>query len=458
MSSIAVSIGKKGAPANTLAMFGFTMDWAQFAAGHMVNGFISEQVITWLRPFAGALYRYSGGNSFIWANAVSDPRKLINTDYTGMQLPVFGPGEFIDFLRRVNGRGVILLNIWDAPMTPEQAITDNLAYLAWLNARGYLSMVDYFELGNELDNLPGVTPDNYTALIKPFITQAKALYPGIKFAGVGKTGPWGGQGAYNWDASVAADVGTLVDAVTFHPYYDGDSIDTMVGCITGILNTYTPINPGIKVLVTEHAKWPANLSDQTTWAACSGTAGALSTADFILANLQNSGVSGACWQSLTTGGPWQLFHKDATTGALYPSPVYWALLTLREHVLPYGTEVSPTSVPGTTYDGGYDLRMVACSDPSGDVSLLGVNRGADSHTLVITGVAQKTIAKLNTLVGDAAGTDNTDASHNTFQMNLSYQVFDPAQPFSITIPPYTVFAVSFPADSLAAVTDWWQST
>lgn len=444
-------------------LFGFTLDWFQFQHGYYRNGSIRPETLAWLKPFSGALYRYSGGNAMEWRRAVGaiSNRTPVYAKYKGMADPVFGPTEFFSFLQQVQGKSVILLNIVgpkNKASEPSVMVKDNLDYLAWLTANGPRCVggsncpISSFELGNEVDWEAETkwSATEYVQRVLPLITAAKSKYPQIKFAAMGKTAPWSDpldSDGKDLDAILAERLGRQVDAVTIHPYYDGLGIPAMQSYIEKLAKKYRAYNPNVSILVTEHGRWPTvpQTGDwSVNWYQASGSGGALSTADFTLMLMNEAKVSGATWHTISVNGPWQLFHLNKSNDTVYPSAVYWAMRTLRAGFLTDSVEVTPSLNPSTEYGGGYDTRLVAMTNKAGNVSLMGVNRSAraKSVTLKVEGATLTNgNAQVRIMQGDAAGSDNTDAQPNRFVMKTTTAAYSAARPSAICIPPKSAFSI-----------------
>ena len=439
-------------------IFGYTVDWSWFQKGYVRNQVVNPDVISWLAPFKGATYRYSGGNAFEWRNAVGPiaQRKPVNR-YSNI-IPVFGPAEFFNFIHKVNGKAVILLDVLHASLNNAQMIADNLAYLKWIdqnvpNGLGPNSVVKYFELGNELDTgSPGWSAATYISRVKGLITAAKRRYPDVKFAVMGKTVPWGPEAdssGQNFDATVAAGLAPIADAVTIHPYYDGYPINMIQGYIDERARQYQRFNPAIKVLVTEHGRWPPvpkpPVSWATTWYVASGSAGGISSADYMLMALSDANIAGSEWHTIATDGPWQLFHLDNTTDQPYPSAVYWAFRAIHEGFLNDVVAVNPALVSGNSYGGGYDLRFLAMKNNTGNASLMGVNRSSFSRLLSLkaAGIPPDTSnMEIVVFQADAASSDDTDNDQSRFKMKTATWHYSPANGLPvICIPPDSAFSI-----------------
>jgi len=444
-------------------LFGFTLDWFQFQNGHYRNGEVRPETIKYLKPFKGAVYRYAGGNEFEWENAVGsiDKRKRIFANFEGMANPEFGPLEFFDFIKNVESKAVILVNVAGKRLKngdQDAMIKDNLKYFKWLATNyprcvgGADCPITYFELGNEVDWEKGLewTGAYYSSRVRPLINKAKNLYPEIKFAVVGRTAPWGNSiqsKGGGFDSVVASELARNVDAVTFHPYYDGLPIPVMKSYSDKLVKEYQIFNPHVKVLVTEHGRWPSVPKTgkwENNWYQASGSGAALSTADFTLMTITDNSVAASMWHSLAVRGPWQLFHMDKSNDTIYPSAVYWSLRTLRESFLEDAVKVTPSLVHGKSYSGGYDLRLVAMRDKLRNVSLMGVNRDIKSKavSMEINGVKfQKASVEVNFLQADEIGSDNTDFKPNKFQMETTSTTYSSDVTSIICIPPKSTFSI-----------------
>ncbi|MBM5574876.1 hypothetical protein [Deefgea sp. CFH1-16] len=187
------------------SIFGFTVDWYLFQKGHFRKGKVRDETISYLKPFEGAIYRYSGGNDFPWENAVGPiaKRKRILTNYEGLKYPEFGPKEFIDFLDSVNGDATILIDLarkYNKSFTKDQILDSNLDYIDFYkkNASNCSEFsagcrIKYFELGNEVDWEEGLkwSPIEYQSRIDGLIKKSKLITPKINFCNNWSNGTMG---------------------------------------------------------------------------------------------------------------------------------------------------------------------------------------------------------------------------------------------------------------------------
>jgi alpha-L-arabinofuranosidase len=444
-------------------VFGFHLPWFDFQEGHFRNGTVRAETIAWLKPFVGAAYRFPGGNSYKWMHAVGPvaSRQQIYADYEGMADPKFGPAEFFNLLHQVDGKAVILLNVVgekDKLADHARMSDENLRYLDWLAANGPGCVagpncaIIYFELGNEVDWEKELkwSGDFYLNRVQPLIDSARKRYPGIRFAVVGGTAPWDKQYANDgrkFDSSLAPRLARNVDAVTFHPYYDGQDIRVMESYIDALARTYRRYNSRIKVLITEHGRWPAmpKTGDwRINWYQASGSGGGVSAADFVLMAINRNDIAGAMWHALGVRGPWQLFHWNQHDDSVYPSAVYWSLRALREGFLTDTIAVKPALIPGNSYAGGYDLRLVAMKGKSGQISLMGVNRSADARPirLEVNGQPLRTTGmRMAVAQADVNGGDNTDENPGRFGMRTLSGTYYASATVPVCIPARSAFSI-----------------
>lgn len=443
--------------------FGFTLDWFQFQNAFYRLDRVRPEVVDWLRPFKGAVYRYSGGNDFEWQSAVGpiNKRKKIYANYQGFVHPYFGPSEFFELMQDVDGKAVVLLNVAGVKgeiKNREVMINDNLNYLQWLNKNspgcvgGVNCPIYYFELGNEVDFEKPLrwSASFYSERVLPLIKEAKVKFPLIKFAVVGKTAPWDGELdiiGESFDGVVASNLARNVDAVTIHPYYDGYPVSAVESYINKLAKTYKTHNSNVKVLVTEHGRWPsipASGDWEKNWYQASGSAGGMSSADFILMSMVNPNIDGAMWHTISATGPWQLFHLNKINDSVYPSAVYWTLRTLREGFLDDIVKVTPSMIASKSYAGGYDMRLIAMKNSLGQISLMGVNRSAYAKAinLEIKGISfDKSKTKVSIMQADEKGNDNIDSDQNRFRMKTVSTNYSSIKPSSFCIPPNATFSI-----------------
>lgn len=455
------AIVRKDVPAT---IFGFDLPWFDFQLGHFRNGQIRSETINWLKPFAGAIYRFPGGNTYSWQKTVQPRggRGKVVAAYTrtGFEIPAFGPTEFVQFLNQVDGKAIMMLNLVgpDGKLIPaEQMLKDNIGLVNWFKNQSALKCVSgkncriqYWEMGNELD-WPNTnwSAHQYILRSEPLVDSLKKADPEIKLLALGKTAPWDSpKVADDFNSQVAGALAVKVSGVTLHPYYDGHAIPIMTSWINKTVTPYLANNPDAKMVITEHGRWPNQKSQhwEDDWYKASGTGGAISSADFIISIMGMPEVAAASWHALGVKGPWQLFHLDKNRDEIYPSAVYWGLRVLREAFLQDLIQITPDKVMGFDYAGGYGMKFVAMKDASGRISIIGVNRKKVPVQLSFEmdpswRGKSSDVAKVNYLSADERGSDNDDKNKNKFVMRS--QSIQTAKHFipGLCVPPRTVFSL-----------------
>lgn len=450
--------------ASPKTLFGFSVDWFQFQEGHVRDHQVRPETIQWLAPFPGATYRYSAGNEMDWSAMVgplSDRRKVY-ANYHGYQLPVFGPEEFLAFLREVSGRGIFLMDVAGKRYGGDlqRVISDNGALLAWMQTKevdicgsGRLCSVDAYELGNEVDWEKGMRWPGpvYAEKMEVLLTELTKAFPNARFVANGRTVPWsaGGNG-YNepsFDTVVASRIGTQVAGATIHTYYDGIPVSQMQPHISRLANLYAKQNPSARVFVTEHGRWPSDNRLgrwESNWYQASGGWGGISAADFVLMLTTMPIVEYASWHSISVSGPWQLFRWNRSADLIYPSATYWALRAVRDGYLDDVVDTQPAVVRGGDYEGGYRLRLVGMRDAAGRASLLGVNRSRKAVLIHVepgqTYVGQEVETAFFT--SDPTGADNSDTEPYRYQIQRG-KFRAAATGDVVCVPPLTAFSVLY---------------
>lgn len=402
------SVVRSAVPA---ALFGFNIPWMNFQRGYWRDNQVRPEVIAWLKPFSGAVYRYPGGewsNWFEWEKAAG-PGSSRTEQYTtfGSTKAEFGFDEFLDFVKAVNGVPLVTVNLKGtkgAPWSDQQAVESNVEWLqhsvqregraiARGNAQfcqtGTKCPVEWWELGNELDWGNGAwTHTEYVNRAREVGLAMKNIDPAIKLIAHTTSSPWSTKRvigekpkARDFDSAVGAGLGDVAYGYAYHPYYDGISIPAANHYMERAINHLRPTASTGKpppIFITEHGRWPNQPKFgkwETTWIKTGNIGGAVSTADFLLSQMVIPDVRAAMWHSLGARGPWQLFYLDSAADALYPNVVYWALRVLREGLMDDALKVSVSSPNISGYRGGYDVRAVFMRDSTHTrYSLLTINR------------------------------------------------------------------------------------
>lgn len=397
------------------AVFGFNTMWMNFQRGYWRDNQVRPEVVEWLKPFSGAVYRYPGGgtaNWFEWEEAVGPvtSRAEQYTDF-GPTKAEFGFDEFLDFVKAVHGVPLVTVNlkgtrgpeknVWD----DEDAMRSNAEWVQYSVQRegdaasasagfcqeGKKCPVRWWELGNELDLGKGAwTPERYVNRVRVVGRAMKEADPAIELIAHTTTAPWRDR-SVGWERAVGSGLGGLVEGYAYHPYYDGMSVPEvnryMERAVNGLAVSSTISGPP-SLFITEHGRWPNKPAFgkwQTVWAKTGNLGGALSTADYLLSQMVIPNVRAAMWHSLGARGPWQLFYRDSATDELYPNVVYWGLRVLRKGLLDDALWVKVSSPNTSGYRGNYDVRAVFMRERSGArYSLMTVNRSGRAQNARLT--------------------------------------------------------------------------
>lgn len=448
-------------------LFGFDLPWYDAQIAYLRDGRLRPELLDWLNPFKGALYRYpAGSNRFDWRRAVGpvQQRRPVAENYVpgGQAVVQLGPEEFLQAMAALDGRPLWMLNLkgtggetFDAPTL----LRENLEYAQWIqqqsahlcgNARSCQQPL--YELGNELDWAgEDWSAARYVERSAPLLKALRQAQPRSRLIVMGQTAPWDprSQSAARsgFDAEVAAALAKSSDGVSIHPYYDGHSVKVMGEFVDRLAATYRRQQPAQQVYVTEHGRWPAQPAFgrwEDNWYQASGSGGAVSAADFVLAMLPRHSVGGAVWHALGAQGPWQLIRWNRREDRLYPSPVYWSLRVLREAWLEDAVLVQPSQTQGPGYVGGYALRLAAMRGAGGQLSLLGVNRSQNAVWIEPQIAGKRWSAdgsELRRLVADAQGSDNTDAQPDRFVMQTETGSTAFADGKALCVPANSVFSL-----------------
>jgi alpha-L-arabinofuranosidase len=398
-------------------LFGFNVQHFNFENDLWIHeqGRTDPRVIEALKHFPGALYRYPGGlvaNRFWWEEAIGPamtrgPQKIVLGNDS--RPVMFGPEEYLDFVRSVDGQPFYVLNLvgWDEQLMfrelPAEQMEESNSELAELLGKRLESagQARYYELGNELDRSEYQwSHEKYIARAKGNIDAIREVDRDARFVAFLREFDWryrdeDRKGQVSRYQTFIADVLTAlpsVQAFSMHFYYDQPGDPRQATQLPWRLKQFQRAidvarsargGQDPEVWITEHARGvnqqigkPMEQSALT-----SNLSAALSTADFLIALAQMREVRGAAWHALN-GSAWQLFDASIRYNDLRPRPVYWGLRVLRGLKLPVVLATETASPHLSGYAGGYDVRTVGFS--SEDRSQLGVwavNRAATAAEL-----------------------------------------------------------------------------
>lgn len=451
------------------AFFGFNLEWLGFQEAYWDASTrkVKPEIIEWLQPFSGAIYRYPGGtvaNYFNWQDSVGPldkrlPRKIV--DWKGPFVTDFGFDEYLTFTQQVAGVPWVVANLYGVfghENDPAEMAKQNGAWAAY--ARNKLTGatgIFRWELGNELDRSGfDWPPQKYGDIAKINATVISNNNSNAKFVALLEDfDAYPGMKAAEYDRTVIEHLPSTINEFALHSYYDGKPGGPPIPnrlqqvCKTvSIIRSVRP-NTQAKIWITEHARWPTGETTDKDWKRqwwkTTNLEAALGMGDFIIGLTQVPEVQGAMLHALGGAtGPWPLFQRQTQTGMLYPSAVYWALRTLREGMLDTVLQTTTNSTNESGYPGGYDVRAVVMMDHTGaKYGLWMVNRANTPQKLNIAlpQLAGKTFQAQLSFVGgmnkDATNTD--DNMQRVTQQKSSYKLnFDVSGNAIIALPPNSV--------------------
>ncbi|MFY9479598.1 MAG: hypothetical protein WAQ08_18310 [Aquabacterium sp.] len=379
--------------------FGFNMELMEFQSG-FENEKPMQELIGWMKPFSGAIYRYPGGtgNYVDWRDIVGPVKDRKKRKYAAWMAPrvaTFGFDEYRSFLKSVGGVGWYLVNM-QGTIESEEPI-DNLTKGATAAAK-YVSggaqkdlpSVNFWELGNELERPPFLWPlekiaDRATktaqALKSGGAVNARFIMLFQEFPAQQKRG----ISAKKFNQNLFKALKPINVELGFHVYYDavpsGLSMPEYLNRVCQGIADVAEVNDGKRVntWVTEHARVPEGAFDKPDWKELwpqtANLQAAIGVADFYIAAASVPEISGAFIHALhAMGGPWPMFHKNSS-GSLKPSVIYWSARMLRDSYLPNVLQTKSTSSNESDYRGGYDVRsIVLMDDAKTNFSVWAVNR------------------------------------------------------------------------------------
>lgn len=459
--------------------FGFNIEWLPFQMGYLREGIIRPEVVEWLKPFKGAMYRYPGGqkaNWFSWRQSIgpTSSRARQVTENGQKDPALFGIDEYLSFMQQVGGVPLVVANLFGQKEQPwsESALIDlNRSWLTHVNKGGAGSgkrglyapcelaspcHVTWWELGNELDwkghrwNLNQVV--GRARAIGGALKAADASVKLVAFTRTGGFLPDGNKdmSAAAFNQAIAGQLDNLVDAYSTHIYYEGRTIPEVLNYMQDLT---TKVQAGakkpVRIFVTEHAKWPNKpvLGDwQSTWSRTGNLGGSVAAADFLLGVLPMPEVDVALWHQLGARGPWQLFYRSKKDDHLWPNVVYWALRVLRQGVL--DDVIESTNSSDSSVWPGYALRSVFMRKSDGSrYSLMTVNRSGkvQKTRLAVQKWAGRTFKARQYYITGHKDDANVEGAENRVVMQDRTMVvkFDAKGLTTIDMPAFSVSSVIF---------------
>lgn len=451
------------------SFFGFNMELMEFQMGfENEKPELMQELLGWMKPFAGAIYRYPGGtgNYVDWRDIVGpvkERKKKKYADWMEPKVASFGFDEYRQFLENVEGVGWYLVNI-QGRVGAEEPIEGLLKGVTaagkHLNAEAQkgLPAINFWELGNELDRPPFTWSSEKIA--DRAIQAAQALksggvnnprfvmlfqeYPAQKGRGVS---------AKKFNQGLFKALKPLKIELGFHLYYDavpgGLSMPEYLNRACQGIADVAEVNEGRRptAWITEHARVPEGAFDKPNWKdlwpQTANLQAGIGVADFYIAAASVPEISGAFVHALhAMGGPWPLFHKNSS-GNLKPSVIYWAVRMLRDSYLPNVLQTKSISSNESDYRGGYDVRsLVLMDDSKTKFSVWAVNRDKRLEKLALKMPALKGrqfVAVRQTLTAGSLKSSSYEESSYIRPTETSVDVsFDANGEATISLPGWSV--------------------
>lgn len=363
---------------------------------------VDSRLIEYLTPFGGAFYRYPGGlvaNTFDWEGAtgpIAQRPARRSVKWSKAEPLLFGPAEYIEFVRKVGGRDWYVLNLvgWDAELMNREmdsrALAESNGRLAGMRVKTSAAP-RYYQLGNELDRADYQWPTGkYVKRSLDSVEAIRAVDPDARFVAFLRDFDWRyrGRPGVSRAKDFARDVlGALpmVHDFSLQIYYDAPSeegrksdIAWRLRMVREIIDEARTIRSGTvpNVWITEHARALPRDRGKSDPEFASGLDGAISSADFIIGITQIPEIQGAFWHALG-GGKWNVIEKHPS-GNIQTTPVYWMLRLLRENMDGHVLRTATTDGNISGYEGGYDVRAVALYQPDKRILTLWLVNRADA--------------------------------------------------------------------------------
>lgn len=401
--------------------------------------------------------RYNWGNRYAWRDTIGplDKRKPVKHDSWNLHYrSEAGLDEFLRFCESLANPPKV--SLCTSPLMPLKDCVDLVAYcnatsgpMAKLRAKNghpkpYNVMT--WEMGNESDwasradldvlradteeeKKKAITPADYIAAVGPRIKAMRAVDPRIKCYIHAKTAPWFANNPSwpEWHREIIKALGSEIDGVVIHPYYDGYSVPEVMKSIDTLIadcRSLAPKGHRLTVWVSEHARWMNEKNVPESW----GLKGAISTADFTIDLMKRPMVEMASYWCYAHTGPWRMLQKDSRLW--YATGVFEMFRLLNEAYLP---KVQPLQVDQHGYKNNppayvYTVNAEMFLDPkTGRKSLVAVNRSPDqSFVLRMPSMGQgRWMTRRLVVTGDSLNASNTPETPDGVTMRESLLVVTP---------------------------------
>jgi len=386
-------------------LFGFNYDWA------CTGGVLLDPVTKQIDPEAARLLegipfplnRMAGSDSqkFHWKGAIGPlPERAQQALWPFLPkaiVPV-GPVEWVQWVREQDARArfVWVPNLGESPAEVKE-LAEFLVGKAsaqggkWPALRAGLGLAEpvdvaIWEIGNEMDwGAHSWTVKQYLEKAEAAIAAIRSVDPDAKIALHATTAPWVANRRepwFLWHCEVLRRLGSRIDYIAFHPYYCGLPLGEIETYLDRIRDDIVRITgeDRIRVLLSEHARWPAGEFVSANWPQTHSLDGCLATAQFLIRCLHRPEIAAATYHVFSSSyfpvsnGPWSLIYRDQKTGKLYLTGIAQMFRLFGEIS---GGEVLRTSLsgPGTEVSReGFSFTAAVIRGEEG-LSVLVANRG-----------------------------------------------------------------------------------
>lgn len=460
--------------------FGFNLEWIPFqnTIWNRENNNLRSEVVQYLKPFVGAVYRYPGGvtaNISDWTDLIGNNQSRPTRKYASWADPFknrFGLPEYLQFLQQVDGQGWYILNLsshYGVELSNDELgreVKELVSYLNDQHEKNGYPEISKWELGNELDRgesswLPERIIERSRVVANAIPGEVKKgklvslieEYPAMQAKGISSS---------SMNHQLASSLNPYLSDYSIHLYYDGDSnpMPSVPWFLMSVCRAQTDIEKvaaesSYSMWVTEHARVPPGAFKTPDWKALwpqtANQQAAISVADTMIAMAKMPAVKGMFVHSIHgSDGPWPLFHKGSD-GVYYPSTVFLALSLLRSSMLPNVIYTQDYSTNNSDYEGGYDTRSVVMSDDlRKQYAVWIVNRSGNLidykiqiptlSGLEVNGVLEFTMADDSKANNYGMTVDTYKVRKTSSQLNVK---FDSAGMISMKVHPYSISTIRF---------------
>ncbi|HAI14434.1 MAG TPA: alpha-L-arabinofuranosidase [Phycisphaerales bacterium] len=428
-------------------------------------GKIDPSWLPLLNAFDMHQLRWHWGNTYSWKDSVGpqEQRKSIRHDLWNAWFKTqAGLDEFLTSFQSLPNPPQISLIA--SPLRPVDELADLVAYCnategpmaKWRAANGHPAPynIKRWEMGNEVDyrnradldvmrqdtkkeKENKVTVEQYIPLIRQRIKAMKQVDPTIEIYVHAKTAPWfiNNPDWPLWHQTLLKEMGTEIDGIVIHPYYDGYTVQTCLKSIDQLINDIKQLGPKdrqITVWVNEHARW-VNYKKIEERPQSWSIQGAISSADFLIELMKRPQVTMANYWCYGHRGPWRVVINDSKakgTPDKFGTAIHGMFRIFNQALLPVAipVQVDELNIASHPPHYTYNASAMLFTDPAtGKTSLLAINRSdTDSFETSIT------LPKLNSsqatqwiLTGDSLR--STNVPQTPFANTVSQKVIQTQQ-------------------------------